>query len=323
MRDGVNPEKFKSEALPEFLHRVIVPVFIPNLIDDYYQNQYAVFEVFLDELIKTINPETTAISLINNNCCDEISELIGKQRSGIDKLIVYKENKGKVYPVLQEARAAAEPFVTITDADVLFYPGWEQAVFEVFSSCSRAGVVAPLPSPALAFYENSSVFLDEYFRGGVTYEKVMRDADAAIYLKGMGNDSLLNRAHKNHSWKEYQYVLKNKKAIIGSGHFVATYRTSLFTGTYKYPKLKFKNGLEREYIDMLSDQKGYYRLSTVETYAYHMGNILDAYLPVFNRADNPLEPDLIQKAAHTAKPSLFPYRLRVTLFKLLKRVRQL
>lgn len=323
MRNGVNPEKHKEELVLQYMHRVIVPVYIPNLTDKYYRNQYAVFEIFLDELIKTINTETTAITLINNNCCDEISELIVRQRLGIDKLVVYKENKGKVYPVLQEARATAEPFVTITDADVLFYNGWEQAVFEIFANCPRAGVVAPLPSPTLAFYENSSVFLDEYLTGGIAYQKAMSDTDADIYLKGMGNDSLLNRAHKNHSWKDYQYVLKDKNAIIGSGHFVATYRTSLFKGTYKYPKLKFKNGLEREYIDMLSDQKGYYRLSTVKTYAYHMGNILDAYLPVFNRANNPLEPDLIQKAAHTANPSLFPYRLRVILFKLLKRICQL
>ncbi|RXG12331.1 glycosyltransferase family A protein [Leeuwenhoekiella aestuarii] len=320
MRNGVNPEKFKNEVLPVFLHRVIVPVHIPNLIDEYYSNQYAVFKQFLGELIKTINPQTTAITLINNNSCNEIAELIEKWCLAIDKLVVYKENRGKVFPILQEARTAAEPFVTIADADVLFYPGWEQAVFQVFASCAKAGVVAPLPSPALAFYENSSIFLGEYFSGGIAYEKVMRDADAAIYLKGMGNDSLLNRAHKNHSWKDYQYVLKDTNAIIGCGHFVATYRSSLFKGTYKYPKLKFKNGLEREYIDRLSDHKGYYRLSTIETYAYHMGNILDAYLPDFNRVNDPLEPDLIQRAANTAKSSLLPYRLRVLLFKLLKRI---
>lgn len=320
MRNGINPEKFKSEVLPVFLHRVIVPVYIPNLIDRYYQKQLVVFEKFLKELIKSINPQTTAVTLINNNSCNEIAELIEKQRSAIDKLIVYKENMGKVYPVLQEARAVAEPFITITDADVLFYSGWEQAVFKVFASCPKAGVVAPLPSPALAFYENSSIFLGEYFSGGIAYEKVMHDADAAMYLKGMGNDSLLNRAHRNHSWKDYQYILKDTNAIIGCGHFVATYRSRLFKGTYKYPKLKFKNGLEREHIDRLSDHKGYYRLSTVETYAYHMGNILDAYLPDFNRANDPLEPDLIQRAANTAKPNLLPYRLRLPLFKLLKRI---
>ncbi|MCC4214653.1 glycosyltransferase family A protein [Leeuwenhoekiella parthenopeia] len=323
MRNGVNPQKLKNEKLPLFLHRVIVPVYIPNLEDAYYRNHLEVFEKFLDQIIRTINLQTTAITLINNNSCAEIAGVIDKYRSTIDKLVWYAENKGKVFPVLQEARSAAEPFITITDADVLFYEGWEQAVFKVFASCPKAGVVAPLPSPALAFYENTAVFSDHYLSGGINYKKVMSDADAEHYLKGMGNEALLNRENRVFSWKEKQYFLKDSHAIIGAGHFVATYRSSLFKGTYKYPKLKFKNGLEREYIDMLSDQRGFYRLSTVETYAYHLGNILDESLPTFSRGVNRLEPELIQKAFQNEKPSILPYRWRIILFKILKRLYKL
>ena len=159
--------------------------------------------------------------------------------------------------------------------------------------------------------------------GGINYKKVMSDADAEHYLKGMGNEALLNRENRVFSWKEKQYFLKDSHAIIGAGHFVATYRSSLFKGTYKYPKLKFKNGLEREYIDMLSDQRGFYRLSTVETYAYHLGNILDESLPTFSRRVNRLEPELIQKAFQNEKPSILPYPLRIILFKILKRLYKL
>ena len=320
MRNGVNPEKLKNEKLPFFLHRVIVPVYIPNLEDEYYLNQLEVFERFLGQLIKTINPQTTAITLINNNSCDEVEDVINKYRSVIDKLVRYAENKGKVFPVLQEARAAAEPFITITDADVLFYEGWEQAIFKVFASCSKAGVVAPLPSPSLAFYENSAVFSDQYLAGGIAYQKILSDADAELYLAGMGNDSLLNREKRKYSWKERQYVLKKVNALIGCGHFVATYRSKIFKGKYDNPKIKFANGLEREFIDSLNDEKGYYRLSTVETYAYHMANNLDEHSRSFSlEKENKLSEDLIKRASFSRR-SFLPWVLRKVMFRIIKRL---
>ncbi|WP_167597903.1 glycosyltransferase family A protein [Leeuwenhoekiella sp. ZYFB001] len=320
MRNGVNPEKFKNEMLPVFMHRIVVPVYIPNLHDAYYRNQYEVFEKFLNRLIKTINPQTTAITLINNNSCEEISRLIENRRTAIDKLVRYHDNKGKVFPVLQEARAAAEAFITITDADVLFYEGWERAVFKVFALCPKAGVVAPLPSPALAFYENTAVFSDRYLTSGIAYQKVMSDADVELYLAGMGNDSLLNRENRKYSWKERQYVLKNVNALIGCGHFVATYRNELFEGKKNQPLIKFKNGLEQEFIDSLSDEKGYYRLSTVKTYAYHMANNLDEHSRSFSlEKENKVSENLIQRASYS-KRSLLPWTLRKLAFKIIKRL---
>ncbi len=320
MRNGVNPEKLKNETLPLFLHRVIVPVYIPNLEDAYYLNHLEVFEKFLDQLIRTINPKTTAFTLINNNSCDEIAVVIDKYCSAIDKLVWYAENKGKVFPVLEEARAAAEPFITITDADVLFYEGWEQAVFKVFASCPKAGVVAPLPSPALAFYENTAVFSDQYLIGGIAYQKILSDTDAELYLTGMGNDSLLNRENRKYSWKERQYVLKNANALIGCGHFVATYRSELFKGKYDRPTIKFKNGLEREFIDSLSDEKGYYRLSTVETYAYHMANNLDEHSRSLTRQKEKKVSESLIKRASVSRSSFLPWTLRKLMFRIIKRL---
>ncbi|MEH6659130.1 glycosyltransferase family A protein [Leeuwenhoekiella marinoflava] len=319
MRTGVNPEKFKEEKLSDFFHRIIIPVYIPNLNEEYYCNQLEVFEKFLDQLINTINPQTTVITLINNNSCDEITSVIEKWRTSIDKLVFYRENKGKVFPILLEVRSATEPFITISDADVLFYKGWEQAVFKVFASCPKAGVVAPLPSPALAFYENTAVFTDNYLMGGIAYQKVMSDTDAELYLAGMGNDSLLNRKNRTYSWKERQYVLKGKNAIIGCGHFVATYRSELFKDKTNYPIFKFKNGLERDFIDALSNEKGYYRLSTPKTYAYHMANNLDEHSKSFSlEKENKVSEGLIKRAIYSRR-SLLPLALRKLVFRIIKR----
>ncbi|WP_405325655.1 glycosyltransferase family A protein [Leeuwenhoekiella sp. LLG6367-2.1] len=320
MRNGVNPEKFKGEVLPIFSHRVIVPVYIPNLKEQYYLNHLEVFEKFIDQLVKTINLQTTAITLINNNSCVAISRVIESKRAAIDKLVVYQENKGKVYPVLQEARAAAEPFITITDADVLFFKGWEEGVFNIFAKCPKAGVVAPLPSAGLAFYCNTAVFIDNFFRGKIQYDKFISDQDSEMYLYGMGNKALLDRSNRKYSWKERQYYLSGTDAIIGSGHFVATYKGDIFKNSTGFPKLKFKNGLEEDFIDILSDRKGYYRLSTRTTYAYHMGNTLvndqiqEAYF-----VDSKL-PGSFFDASFISSRSSIPFIIRKHLFSLIKKI---
>ncbi|MFD2828761.1 glycosyltransferase family A protein [Leeuwenhoekiella polynyae] len=320
MRKGVNPEKFKNELLPVFTHRVVVPVYIPNLEDAYYRNQFEVFEKFLKHLIASVNPLRTAITLIDNNCCSEISDFIDINRFTIDKIVRFNENKGKVFPVLQEARAAAEPFITITDADVLFFKGWEEGVFNIFTKCPKAGVVAPLPSAGLAFYCNTAVFIDNFFKGKIQYGKFISDQDSEMYLYGMGNKALLDRRNRKYSWKERQYYLSDSDAIIGCGHFVATYRSDIFKNSTGFPKLKFKNGLEEDFIDILSDKKGYYRLSTRETYAYHMGNTLvnDQIQEVF-KVDYKLSSSFLN-ASFTSSHSSIPFIIRKYLFSLIIKI---
>src|SRR5690606_16340551 len=56
---------------------------------------------------------------------------------------------------------------------------------------------------------------------------------------------------------------------------VATYRTEQFRNVYTFPEVCFQNSYEELFIDCLADDSGFYRLSTLESYIYHMGNTLD------------------------------------------------
>ena len=319
MRQGVNPEKIKNEKNKRYWHRVIIPVYIPNITEVYYSNMLEVFEFCLQSVIKSININTTALTIINNNSVNEVDEIIKTHLESIDKYVYINENKGKVYTVLNEARAVYESFVTISDADVYFEKGWENEVFKIFKEYDRAGVVAPLACQGLAFNHNYTLFFDNFLLGKVKYNKVVSDKDCELYIKGLGNNSILNRNNK-YNWKEKQYYLDKKvKAIIGCGHFVATYRSSLFSNQKNFPELKFKNGYEDSFIDVLGDKKGYYRLSTVKSFAYHMGNKIDNnYLELKN--------DLIEKQVpfneiriRSIRNSI-PYEVKKIVFKIIKKI---
>ncbi|BAO55739.1 glycosyltransferase family A protein [Nonlabens marinus] len=262
-----------------FFNRIIIPVYIPDEPDQYHEESDKIFEICLNSLRKTINLEKTAITVINNGRSSRVKSIVFNNHDIIDKYVEYTFNKGKVYPILNEARSCYEPYITICDADVAFFEGWENAVFDIFKKFKKAGVVAPLPCQGLALNNNSTLFFDNYFLGKVKYGKIVSKLDSELYIKGLGNSAVYERNNRDFDWIQKQYFLeKDIVAIVGSGHFVATYKSSIFKGDYSFPKKVFENGYEDEFIDKLADINGFYRLSTRKSYAFHMGNKVDDYI---------------------------------------------
>lgn len=326
MRIGVNPEKGKSHRNSRKFHRIIIPVFIPNDSEDYYRESFKILQSCLNSLFKTINQETTGITVVNNYSFPNVSKRLSEYLNAglIDKHVEYKENRGKVYAVLSEARASYESFVTIADADVLFFSGWEKAVFEIFKVFPKAGVVSPLPLQNLAFNKNYSVFFDNYLLNKIRYDKVVSDEDCNLFLKGMGNTALLRRNNREHSWKERQYFLKKDIAVVvGAGHFVSTYRREIFNSNLPFPDWKFKNGFEDLYLDEPADKLGWYRLSTPSSFAYHVGNKSDDILEnvTFDPKDK-VDKELFCQIPSPSK-SKVPYWIKSYFFKGLKKYRKL
>lgn len=327
MRQGVNPEKIKNDKNKSFWHRIIIPVYIPNITEEYYINMLDVFEFCLQSVEKSINKKTTVITIINNNSVPEVETIIYKYFNSIDKYIKLKENKGKVYPVIHECRAAYEPFLTIIDSDVFLVKGWEEAVFEVFANFKNAGVVSPLACQGLAFNHNNSLFFDKFLFSKIKYEKVVSDLDCELYIKGLGNEAILNRNKNKYNWIEKQYFIEDKvKAIVGAGHFVATYRSKIFHGENSFPEMKFINGYEDSFIDILADKKGLYRLSTVKSFAYHMGNKMDDnYKLLYNEL---ISPKIVKNIDFESlnlknKNLIIPYFIKNIFFRIFKKILKL
>ncbi|MFI8378756.1 glycosyltransferase family 2 protein [Leeuwenhoekiella sp. NPDC079379] len=327
MRRGSNPEKLKENTLKKYYHRIIVIIHIPNQEEDYYKDQLPVLQKCLDGLFATINRSISVVTIIDNNSCQEVKNLLDLYQDKIEKLVRLRENLGKVAPILNEVRGIFEPFVTLMDSDVLLFEGWEKAVINIFQKYKYAGIVAPLPCPNLAFYNNSAVFVKNFLFGKLGYDKVVDDKDCKLYLKGFNSDYLLNRANRQYDWKEKSYFFKNDPSvIIGAGHFVATYRTKLFHKYNNQPEYKFKGGYEDEFLDKISDKQGFYRLSTVKTYAYHMGNVLDNFITnTLSRSnDDHVDVEVLKQASSfSVKNNFHPYKLVDFLFRVVKKVYKL
>ncbi|MGY5354055.1 glycosyltransferase family A protein [Wenyingzhuangia sp. IMCC45467] len=288
MRTGVNPEKFKNNKIHYYQHRVIVPVYIPNLEEEFYKNSFEVLKTCLNSLFCTTESKYTAITIINNNCCNEISEYLESllRDKRIDKINKYSQNKGKVYSVLSELNSSYEEFITITDADVFFMDNWLLHTINVFNQFSNVAFVSPLPCPSNYKYLNRPLLLKEFFN--IKLKRVVSDKSFQLYEEGV-NPKVDYFEGKKWNWKLGQYVLvnKDKQACVGATHFAFTLnRKYLNLKDLKGPEFVFRNGDEKKYLEKFIEESLGYRLSTVDTYAYHMGNTLESWVKKYKHTSS-------------------------------------
>lgn len=305
MRTGVNPEKLKINKLTYHKHRIIIPVYIPNLKEDYYKNAFEVVQKCIDSLIKTTNTKQTAITIIDNNCTEIISNFFKEllKQSKVEKLVKYSENKGKVYPVLSEIKASYEDYITITDADVFFIDHWESNVFKVFNNFSKAAFVSPLPCPSNYKYLNRPLLINKFF--SLKLKKIIEKKNFDLYEQGVNPKENYFQG-KIWNWKDKQYMIANKntEACVGATHFVFTIKKDFLNlNNLKGPDFVFRNGDEKKYLEKFIEENGGYRLSTIDTYAYHMGNNIDIWIDRYLHKSEQLKVDIknVRKKPHITK----------------------
>jgi len=285
MRIGVNPEKNRETKLIHKRHRIIIPFWIPNVEDEYFKNQPKVLHLCLKSIIETVDFEQTNITLINNNSCTEASKIAEEfvNKGLIDKYVIRNENRGKLENILAEARASYEDFITISDSDFLYFPGWENAVFNILDTFPFTGMVSCYPAAHLAYFYNSNFILHRFKSG-----KIISDEDIDMFERGHGhpiNEGLYSsiKLKQKYSWREKHYYIEknNQIAILGAVHALATFRKEVAQKFNTKPvNYVFKNGYEVEYIDFSIERNGYLRVSTPTLFAYHLGNTIPEDLQI-------------------------------------------
>jgi len=274
MRVGFNPHKDKVHESSVFLHQVIIPVYIPNQ-EGYFKDSFAILKLCLESLFNTIHSKTF-VTIVNNGSnkiiADYLDSLFAENK--IQELI-HTENIGKLNAILKGLVGNDIQLVTISDADVLFLPDWQHETVKVFREVPKAGVVGIVPQ--FKTYESNcgNVLFDNFFSYKLRFIPVKnREALVCFY------DSIGWTWDYNKDYLKYILGLEvnsNLTVLLGSGHFVATYKKDMFEELVSYFGYKM-GGNSESYLDRIPLKKGYWRLTTHDNYAYHMGNTIENWM---------------------------------------------
>lgn len=273
MRKGLNPNKNKKAEASFFQHQVVIPVYIPNL-KGYFKESLDILEICLSSLFKTSNKHTF-ISIINNGSCKEVKQYLESLFSNnLIHELIHTENIGKINAVLKGLVGHNIPLVTISDADVLFLNGWQQESYKILNAFPKAGVIGL--TPQFKSYEShcGNLIFEKLFSKQLIFGEVENPEGLRSFYKSVGWDETYN---KDYLRKTLLIKKGKEKAVVGSGHYVATYKREIFQNITTYHNAKLGIDSERS-LDIIPLKLGLWRLTTSGNYAYHMGNAKEDWM---------------------------------------------
>ncbi|ESU23921.1 hypothetical protein FSS13T_22290 [Flavobacterium saliperosum S13] len=274
MRIGFNPQKDKQLAPSEFFHQVVIPVYIPHQ-EGYFKDSFTILKYCLESLFKTCH-DKTYVTVVNNGSCKEVVDYLNAlyYQKKIHEL-VHTTNIGKLNAVLKGLSGQNFPLLTITDADVLFLNGWQEATYNVYTAFPKAGVVGPVPNSKMLRYFSGNIYFDQLFSKSLQFSKVINPKAMKEFAISVGTPELFNSSHLD----KYLTLSSNTvKVVVGSGHFVATYNRRIFDRNIENHSI-FKMGSElSKFLDIKALKLDLWRLSTEENFAFHMGNVKEEWM---------------------------------------------
>lgn len=274
MRIGFNPQKDKQLEPNDFFHQVVIPVYIPHH-NDYFSDSFQILKYCLESLFKTCHNKTY-VTIVNNGSCEDVAKYLNELffERKIHELI-NTTNIGYINAMLKGISGQNFTFFTTADADVLFLNGWQEKSYEVFKFFPKTGAVSPSPNSRVLKYFTSNVLLEKGFSKCIRFTKNRNVKAMLAFAKSIGNENLFNEVNLA---KCLTIEKSNIKALIGAGHFIVTYRSSIFDSLEKR-YTKYILGGDSDFIfDKPVIKKGYWRLSTDENFSYHMGNVKEEWM---------------------------------------------
>ncbi len=270
MRKGLNPNKDIINDNFDFDHQVIIPVFIPSH-GDYFLDTLKILEISLKSIIGTVHSRTF-ISVVSNGSSKKTESFLNAlYENGSIHELIFTENIGKLNSIYKALGGHNIPLVTIADADVLFVSGWQEETFKLFSNFPKTGTVGLIPQFLSYQSHCHNLLFDFLFSKKLKFGKVEDPKGLKHFYNSLGWKDDYPRSRL----KYILYLEENRiKAIVGSGHVVATYRRELFN-TVKFFNPYKMGGNSELTLDELAGKFGLYRFTTVKNYAYHLGNKID------------------------------------------------
>ena len=300
MRVGFNPNKDKPLVKSYYNHQVIVPVYIPNQ-EGYFKDSFQILQYCLESLFKTSHPKTY-FTIVNNGSCTEIIDYLNQlYQEGKIHEVIHTTSIGKLNAILKGLSGHQFDLITITDADVLFINGWQKATYDVFEAFPKAGVISTTPNPKIIRYYTGNLIWDNLFSNKIKFSEV---ADKEAIMSFAKSTSNMEKFTEIHFTKNLTISNNRVSALIGAGHFVATYKGIIFDDLCnRYSVYSLGGDSEQFLLDKPATNLGLWRLSTQKNYTYHMGNVKEDWMQkkvdnLFDDKDDSVLPKsiLIQKS---------------------------
>jgi hypothetical protein len=276
MRVGKNPFKFKTDKFTPAKVGIVSLTYIPFL-NGYYEYSLEVLKIHLESLQLT-KTEDCNLLVFDNGSCQEVTNFLQaeQQRGAIDWLVLSNHNMSKAGAINWAFSVLDNDYLAYTDSDILFRPGWVEESLAIFSHFDRAGIVAVQPP-----------FFDLLKEELLTLESIRADNRFQVeemlpdllwveeYCRGVGIPEEKRNKYETTPLFRVRTQSGEGEAWIGATH--AQFMVSREVGKAILP-LPVSGRLmpaDAKEINRKPEALGYWQLSTIDSYFFHIGNTLN------------------------------------------------
>lgn len=288
-RIGINPARGQVVAERPKRLTITMVTYIPELTG-YFEQRLEVLKLSLASLIAHTAPPHDLMIFDNGSCTEVVQYLRQMQAQGaVNFLLLSQKNIGKIDALRILFQAAPGEIIAYSDDDILFYPGWLEAHLEILEYFPRAGMVSGAPLRNAAGHARKSLdALASSGAVGLSVERTRRIPDEweADWALSTGRDP---QAHLAATRDHLDLVFRQQKdggyceAIGSANHFqfVTTKQIILKALPSEWTGKLMGSMIE---LDEAVDNLGYLRLSTVQRYTRHLGNVISPQMAQEARA---------------------------------------
>jgi len=274
-RIGMNPARGKKTAYRPARVTVGLISYIPHL-DGYFQNRLDILQLSLASVLANTELPFDLMVFDNGSCKDVVDHLKEMQDSGkIDYLLLSDRNIGKIGALKILFHAVPGEIVAYSDDDILFYPGWIEAHLEILETYPQVGMVSGVPIRDAS--DRSRKSLLKWIEDGepnlsIDTERMVTDKWEMDWAESVGRDPVVHM-QKIQNNKDLILTFKGVDAFGSASHF--QFVTPKDVIVKALPEIWGGNLMgEMMELDQAIDALGYLRLSTLDRYTQHIGNVI-------------------------------------------------
>jgi len=273
-RIGINPARHKLSDYRPANVTVATLIHIPQM-SGYFRHKLDVVRISLSSIMAHTTPDYDLLVFDNGSCAEVVDLLRSMHDSGtIRFLFLSSQNVGKIGALRMIFESAPGEYVAYSDEDILFYPGWLEAHLRIFQVFPKAGMVSGVPVRNASRYATQSLqrLMNEEIEDlTVRPERRIPDNWEEDWALSTGRDPQAHlRAMQDHA--ELVLCKGGVEAIGAANHF-----------QFMAPRRVLLDALPKDWsgrmmgqmveLDEAVDAAGFLRLSTVDRYTRHIGNV--------------------------------------------------
>jgi glycosyltransferase involved in cell wall biosynthesis len=320
MRVGKNPFKNKKGKFTPAKVGIVSLTYIPFL-SGYYEYSFEVLKIHLESLLLTQTDDCNLL-VFDNGSCPEVTDFLQaeQQREAIDWLVLSNHNMSKAGAINWAFSVLENDYLAFTDSDILFRSGWVEESLEIFDHFDKAGIVAVQPP----FFD---LMKDEF----LSVESIRADGryqvDEAIpdqrwveeYCRGVGISEEKRKHYETRPLFKATARSGAGEAWIGATHAQFMVSQEVAKAMLPLPVSGRLMPADAKEINRKPEALGYWQLSTIDSFFYHMGNVLNEQVLEEFSALKRMSP-----SSSVAKPEQLSFRtkskVKGRLFKFMKRL---